>query len=145
MANESRRVLRSHRDPHAPEGGRSLLGIQVSYRFGVPMIYLSGELDHQSVGELRPVIEQELNQGAAGLLLETSELRYIDSGGLSLMFDTLHSLEATGGLGIVGPNEGIGKLMELTGLVGRPGFHIFTDLASVNAAAVQALGASDPH
>ena len=144
MASEFERVLRSPRELPTSRTERSLLRMQVSYRSGFPMVYLSGELDHHSAGELRAVIEQELSAGATGLLLETSELRYIDSGGLSLLFDTLHRLEDTGGLGIVGPNEGVGKLMELTGLVDRPGFHIFPDLASVGATVAQLLGAPRP-
>jgi anti-anti-sigma factor len=115
----------------------------VSYRFGLLPVYLSGELDHQAAGELRPVIEQELSARATGLLLGLSELRYIDSGGLSLLFETLQRLKDTGGLGVVAPNVGVGKLMEMIGLVGRQGFHIFPDLASINAALAKPPEAPD--
>ena len=76
--------------------GRSestLLRTQISYRFGMPLIYLSGELDQHSAGDLREVIQQELGNESAGLLLECSELTYIDSSGLSVLFETAQALK----------------------------------------------------
>ena len=142
MNSEFKGYLRPSHDLPGSRTGPSLLRIQESSRLGLPLIYLSGELDHQSAGGLRSVIEQELGSGAAALLLEMSELRYIDSGGLALLFDTLHKLENAGGLFAISPNAGVAKLLELTGLVDRRGFQVLPDLAAVSAA-VAALGTSD--
>jgi anti-anti-sigma factor len=137
MNSEFKGYLRSSHDLPGSRTGPSLLRIQESYRLGLPLIYLSGELDHQSAAGLASVIEQELRSGAAALLLEMSELRYIDSGGLALLFDTLHKLEHAGGLFVISPNAGVAKLLEMTGLVDRKGFQVLPDLASVNTALAQ--------
>jgi|GEM_PF-1684627 len=110
------------------------LDTEVSYRFGVPLIYVSGELDHDSAGYLQGVIAQELNEQTRALLLDVSELGYMDSGGLSLMFETLATLKDRGWLGMIGAKGGVQKLIELTGLADRPGFRIFPDLKGVQAA-----------
>ncbi len=110
------------------------LRTQVSYRFGVPLLYLSGELDRHSHDDLRALIEQELASRPSGLLLECSELAFIDSGGLSLLFETLKSLEDRRWLGIVSPNVGVLKLIEMTGLTDRPGVRVYSDLAAVKKA-----------
>jgi len=117
--------------------GRSestLLRTQISYRFGIPLIYLNGELDQHSAGELRKVIQQELAIESAGLLLECSELTYIDSGGLSVLFETVRALKDQGHMTVVGAQAGVHKLMELTGLVDRPGVNVYADLASAATA-----------
>ena len=110
------------------------LDTEVSYRFGVPLIYVSGELDHDSARYLRGVIAQELNEQTRALLLEVSQLGYMDSGGLSLMFETLATPKDRGWLGMIGAKGGVQKLIELTGLADRPGFRIFPDLKGVQAA-----------
>jgi anti-anti-sigma factor len=113
------------------------LDTQLSYRYGVPLIYVSGELDHHTVSLLKGVISQELNEETPALLLEVSGLSYLDSGGLSLMFETMAKLRDRGWLGVIGPNVSVRKLLELTGLVDRPGFRIFSDLKSVPVAVAE--------
>jgi anti-sigma B factor antagonist len=113
------------------------LETQLSYRYGVPLVYVSGELDHHTSKILRDVISQELGEDTRALLLEVSQLSYMDSGGLSLMFETMAALRGKGWLGIVSPNVGVRKLAELTGLVDRPGFRIFPDFKSVPAAVAE--------
>jgi anti-anti-sigma factor len=110
------------------------LGTQVSYRFGVPLIYLTGELGHDSAIQLRAVIDQELANRPKALLLECSELVYIDSGGLSLLFETANKVKDEGWLGIVNPRPGVQRLAEITGLPDRSGFRMIKDLAGVPAA-----------
>lgn len=107
---------------------------QVSYRFGVPLIYVKGELDHDTVTSLRGVIEQEMSDGPEVLLLDFSELSYMDSGGLSLMFETVQRFKGSGWLGTVAPNHGVLRLLELTGLVDHAGFRLFADLRAASAA-----------
>jgi anti-anti-sigma factor len=107
---------------------------QVSYRFGVPLIYVEGELDYESVDELREVIDEELSSDQSVLLLEFSRLAYMDSRGLSLLFSTLERLRGTGWLGVVNPKPNVRKLAEMTGLADRDGFLFIEDLESVPAA-----------
>jgi anti-anti-sigma factor len=89
------------------------LDLQVSYRLGAPLIYVKGELDHDTAGYFRDVLEQELGDDAPVLILDFSELAYVDSGGLSLMFDTIQRFKSSGWLGVVGANPGVRRLYRL--------------------------------
>ena len=115
-------------------GESRYLRTQTSYRLGVPLIYLSGELDLHSAGDLRELLRQELDGGVEGLLLECSDLAYIDSGGLSVLFEAAQTFEGGGWLGIVGMKPNVHKLMEMTGLLDRPGVRVYPDIAAVKAA-----------
>ena len=120
------------------------MGIQTSYRFGVPSIYLTGELGHDSAEQLRATIDLELASRPRVLLLECSQLVYIDSGGLSLLFETAHRLRDEGWLGIVNPSRNVRSFAETTGLYDRTGFRIIHDPADVPAAVAEAgIGAQD--
>jgi anti-anti-sigma factor len=106
---------------------------QVSYRLGVPLIYAKGELDHDTATYLRRAIETELTSDPKTILLDFSELSYMDSGGLSLMFELVHRFEGSGWVGAVGANQGVSRLLEITGLSDHPSFRQFPDLAAVSA------------
>lgn len=110
------------------------LDSQVSYRLGVPLVYIRGELDHDSVGYLRETIEQEFNEGSKPLILDMSDLSYLDSGGLSLMFDIVQRIRLPQWLGIVGPSASVRRLFEITGLADQEGLRLFADLHAVSAA-----------
>jgi anti-sigma B factor antagonist len=110
------------------------LDSQVSYRLGVPLIYLKGELDHDSSIHLRDILREETTGDPAALILEFSELTYMDSGGLSLMFDVVSKFQAPRWLGVVAPNTGVRRLLEITGLTDRQGFRIFPDIQAASKA-----------
>lgn len=111
------------------------LDLQVSYRLGAPLVYITGELDHQTASQLRAVIDEEVAASPPALLLEISGLTYMDSGGLSLVFDTLSRMKGNGWLGVVGATTHVSRLMEITGLTDQRGFRAFPD----QAAAARAL------
>jgi anti-sigma B factor antagonist len=110
------------------------LDVQVSYRLGAPLVYVKGELDHQTSPQLRAVIEEEAAPGPAALILEMSGVSYMDSGGLSLMFDTLTRMKKSGWLGVVAPAPPVARLMEITGLTDQSGFRLLSDLSAAAAA-----------
>ena len=119
--------------PKTPPRSTSMtpaLDLQVSYRLGAPLVYVKGELDHQTAPQLRAIIDEESAGAPRALLLELSELSYMDSGGLSLVFDTINRLEGKGWLGVIGATQPVSRLMEITGLTDRPGLRILPDLAS---------------
>jgi anti-anti-sigma factor len=120
------------------------LGIQTSYRFGVPLVYVSGELGHNSADQLRATIDLELAGQPRVLLLEFSQLVYIDSGGLALLFETAHKLKDKGWLGIVSPSPNVRRFAEIAGLFERSGFRVIEDLANVPAAVLEAGTESGP-
>jgi len=106
------------------------LDIQVSYRLGVPLLYLKGEVDHQTASRLRVVIDEEWGSRPHVIILDLSEVTYVDSGGLSLIFDTLARLDEGGWLGAVGTTPPVARIMEMTGLTDRPELRMFPDLAA---------------
>jgi anti-anti-sigma factor len=110
------------------------LSCQVSYRLGHPLIYARGEFDHDTAGILRRAINEELTGAADILLLDFSELTYMDSGGLALMFDTVQRFKEPGWLGVIGANAGVSRLMEITGLVDHPLFRLLPDLQTAQVA-----------
>lgn len=128
-------MVNRDRSPRPKTAGPPL-DLQVSYRLGAPLIYVKGELDHDTTGYLRDIIAQELKEHTQVLILDFSELAYMDSGGLSLMFDTVQRIETPGWLGVVGANPGVSRLLEITGLADHSRFSLFSD----QRAAAVALG-----
>jgi len=114
--------------------GGTHLDTQVSYRLGVPLVYVKGELDHDTAPTMGEVIRQELAPETTVLILDLSELAYMDSGGLSLMFDTVNRMKGVGWLGLVGPNAGVTRLLEITGLTDHPNVRVFSDLRAAGSA-----------
>ncbi len=110
------------------------LDLQISYRLGAPLVYVKGELDHQTTPQLRAVIQEESAAKPPALILDMTEVAYMDSGGLSLMFDTLTLLKGTGWLGVVGAKPPVARLMEITGLTDQAGFRALRDLPAAAAA-----------
>jgi anti-anti-sigma factor len=126
-------MVNQDRSPRS-NGTGSPLELQVSYRLGVPLIYVKGELDHDTAGYLREAIEEELKEDPAALLLELSELHYMDSGGLSLMFEIVKGFQGHAGVGVVNANSHVSRLLETTGLVDHPALSIFADQRAASAA-----------
>jgi stage II sporulation protein AA (anti-sigma F factor antagonist) len=110
------------------------LDLQVSYRFGPPLVYVSGELDHASADQLRKVLDAELTERPKVLLLEFSKLSYMDSGGLGLVFETIGRVEAGGWLGVVGAHDNVRRLMDMTGLSDQSNLRVIQALDGVPAA-----------
>jgi len=115
-------------------GSSPHLETQVSYRFDVPLVYVKGELDHDSARMLRPVVLEELRDTPDTLLLDFSELTYVDSGGLSLIFEIIKTFQPPRWIGVIGANEAVERLLQMTGLFESQVFRIFPDLQSVSAA-----------
>jgi anti-anti-sigma factor len=126
--------MATHTHATRPPSMGALLDLQVSYRLGAPLVYVKGELDHQTAPQLRRVIDQECALAPPAVLLELSQVPYMDSGGLSLMFDTVARLRSTGWLGLVGATAPVARLMDMTGLTERPECRVLPDLAAATAA-----------
>lgn len=115
------------------------LDIQVSYRLGPPLIYVRGEVDHDSAPYLRDAIVEESSAIPPVLLLELSDVSYIDSGGLSLLFEIVRKYPEPGWVGLVGVRANVARILELTGFGDLPGVRLLPDL---KAAAAALAGAS---
>lgn len=105
---------------------------------GSPLVIVSGEIDHGSSGTLQAELDTILDGGASIILLDLSDVTYIDSGGISVLLSTVRRLRNEGWLAAVNPNANVRRLLEIVGLKVDQGFRLFDDRESA-AAAVQKL------
>jgi len=94
----------------------------------VPVFAVAGELDHQSSSMLRNALSFAPGSEGSRLVLDLRQCQYMDSGGLSVLFDmVVQTAEADGWTGVLGPNARIRRLLELVGLVGNDSFVVLDD------------------
>lgn len=108
---------------------------------GWPLVTVSGEIDHGSSGSLHDALEAFMDEGDAIVLLDLSDVTYIDSGGISVLLTTVRRLRGDGWLGAVNPNANVRRLLEIVGLSVDNGFRVFDDSESASAAASGARSA----
>ena len=94
------------------------MAIEVNVTGEVVTAYLKGELDHHSAREMREEIDNavELNMPTL-LVLNFSEISFMDSSGIGLVMGRYRNLLKTGAeLHITGVSQNIYKVMKLAGL-----------------------------
>ncbi len=86
-----------------------------------PVVKLSGEIDLSNVDSLLNGISEAVPNSALGVVLDISEVTYIDSSGIRLLFDldrrvrTRHQR-----LGLVVPDDAqIFRILQMTGVTGE--------------------------
>jgi anti-anti-sigma factor len=104
------------------------------------LILTKGEIDHESCGAVDKVFDQAILQGSAIVMLDLSEVSYIDSGGLSVLFSAGRRVRDAGWIGLLSPNASVRRLLELVGALADPAFRVFKDHAEAEAA----LAEGDP-
>jgi anti-anti-sigma factor len=102
-----------------------------------PLIVASGDVDHATCGDVEKIFDEAIQQGSSVLLLDLSEVTYIDSGGLSVLFSAGRRVRDSGWIGLVAPNASVHRLLELVGVLADPGFRVFVDRAEAEAALAQ--------
>jgi anti-anti-sigma factor len=70
--------------------------LQVSFRDGVLVARLTGEIDMSNAGDLRAAITQSTPSGSLGVVLDLTDVDYIDSAGIHLLYRLGESLRARG-------------------------------------------------
>lgn len=93
--------------------------IEVERRAGTPscVVRLSGDIDMAVVPELRHELDLVMDGGCGHLVLDLSEVVYADSSALGLLVWLDHRLRPDGGrMILVGANEDIARILELSGL-----------------------------
>ncbi len=103
----------------------SELRLEVDDFQGISLLRVDGEIDHHSARDLRAAAEAILGRGDKRLLLDLNGVSYMDSGGMSLLFDMVRTVGPSGWIGVIMPNENVHRLLEITGLVGQPSFRVF--------------------
>ncbi|WP_030507492.1 STAS domain-containing protein [Microbispora rosea] len=93
------------------------LGVTVSHEATHALVTLTGELDVISGERLRTVFGKLSEEGAARLVVDTSELTFCDSMGLRLLLETHdHAVEAGGFMKLVGVRGVFRRILTVTGL-----------------------------
>ena len=64
-----------------------IAGFEVDERDGVVVAWVSGEIDSSNASDLRLALSERLPSAATALVLELSEVSYLDSSGIQLLFE----------------------------------------------------------
>lgn len=99
-----------------------------------PLLETQGDIDHNTCEAIEAAFNKSLGTGARVILLDLSNVSYIDSGGLSVLFSAARRLRPDGWLGVINPNANIRRLFELVGLLVDPGFKVFEGRLDAEAA-----------
>lgn len=84
---------------------------------GLHIIALSGEIDLACSPELRGVLARHSEAEHKGLIIDFSDVEYIDSSGLATLVGYVKSIEHYGGrLAIANVNDRVGTILELVRL-----------------------------
>ncbi|WP_433053655.1 STAS domain-containing protein [Dactylosporangium sp. CS-033363] len=80
-------------------------------------LVLAGELDLDSAPSLLAAVVAELDAGADGIVVDLTELSFIDSSGLGTLVGCWRRAKAAGAkLVVANPNEDVRVTLEITGL-----------------------------
>lgn len=79
-------------------------------------------------------LDEALLQGNPIVILDLSEVSYIDSGGLSVLFAAGRRVREAGWIGLLAPNASVRRLLEIVGALADPAFRLFEDQAEAEAA-----------
>mgnify|MGYP000893345857 CR=1 FL=1 len=109
--------------------------LSTSQLAGIPVIRIRGEIDHGNASTLSTAIDDVLDADQHVVLLDVTQVDYMDSGGISVLLSALRRLRERGWLGIINPNTNVRRLIQIVGLALDSSFRVFDD----DAAAEQAL------
>ena len=103
---------------------------------GVPILRITGEVDHYTSPLLDQAIQRVLPVDGSRLLLDLTDCDYLDSGGLAVLLLVVRRVRTQGWLGVIGANANLIRLFEIVGLKTEPGFRVFGDEKDASAALV---------
>lgn len=79
-----------------------------------------GEIDADSCGELDRTLDEVLHEGARFVVLDLSDVEFLDSSGLRTVLRAEQQLQASGGeLVVRGMSGAVERVLEITGLLER--------------------------
>jgi anti-sigma B factor antagonist len=79
------------------------------------LVAVAGEADITNRDDLRGVLDAEVTQQPATLILDLSGLRFMDSSALHVILQANRALDRQGGvMALVAPQEAVAKMLKLT-------------------------------
>jgi anti-sigma B factor antagonist len=83
----------------------------------IPIIDVNGEIDHYVVPELESKIMAFIDEGHASIILDFSDVSYIDSAGIALIILAIQKSGPLGGkVGLVVKNKNVLKILDIVGI-----------------------------
>jgi anti-sigma B factor antagonist len=110
------------------------MNVKVTSLRGTPLLEMQGDIDHGTCAAVETALDAVLDQGNTIVLLDLSEIAYIDSGGICVLLSEARRLRANGWLGVINPNANVRRLLEIVGLFADPSFRAFDDRLAAEAA-----------
>ena len=93
------------------------LELTVSEHGGETVVGAAGELDVNTAPELREQLARLVNEGARHIVVELSDVSFVDSTALSVLVSALKRLrQADGDLQLASPTPSVRRVFEITGL-----------------------------
>ncbi len=84
---------------------------------GQTVIRLAGDFDVFASGRLRELLVRHLEAGHVQLVLDLTDLKFIDSAGLRVLIDSDRDLRQAGGaLTLRSPSKPVLRMLDLTGI-----------------------------
>lgn len=99
--------------PGLDPNGRSSITVKTWAEGDTPVVSLSGELDLTNAERVKSAIGDILTVGPQRLVVETSELEFMDSSGLALLASVARKVPE---IELRDPSAIVRRLIELTGL-----------------------------
>jgi anti-anti-sigma factor len=95
--------------------------VDVDARDGVLITRIRGEIDLSNVDSIGARIRGALDPDAPGLIVDLTQLDYLDSAGVRLLFQVADAVEESGGVmrAVVPPTAAIRRVLELADLEQR--------------------------
>jgi anti-anti-sigma factor len=94
-----------------------------------PVLEIHDDIDHASAADFHAAAREALD-GQERLLLDLSDSRYVDSGGLAAILSLTREVGPDGRLFIVASNRNLTRLFHLVGLDNEPHVRLFPDLVA---------------
>jgi anti-sigma B factor antagonist len=110
------------------------MNVTVTSLKGAPLLEMQGDIDHGTCVAVETALDKVLDQGSTIVLLDLSQVAYIDSGGICVLLSEARRLRGNGWLGVINPNANVRRLLEIVGLFVDPSFRAFDDRLAAEAA-----------
>jgi anti-anti-sigma factor len=97
-------------------GERNHVNIGLQTKSDQSALVVEGEIDHSNVGKLGSAFRQIAGQSQAPILLDLSKVTYVDSAGLSAIYELAQKATDRGPLQITGVSPFLWRVLEVAGL-----------------------------
>lgn len=103
--------------------------MKVKLEDNLPVVQVTGEIDHWRAPELEQKINELIERGYHQIVVDFSDLTYIDSGGVSVLFLQLQKLKSLKGrLIVVTANKNVLKILDLVKIDKQECFKLLANL-----------------